>query len=60
MAVVEVEKIKDFYDGTANLKKMTYKEMVEDINRDMRALEQIERPVMLYKEEKQEVAERMQ
>jgi acyl-CoA synthetase (NDP forming) len=36
-------------------RKMTYKELVEDINRDMKALEQIEKPIVLYKEEKQEV-----
>lgn len=58
--VVESERLKDVHEGLANLKKMTYKEMVEDINQDLRALEQIEKPVALFKEEKQEVAERLQ
>jgi curved DNA-binding protein CbpA len=58
--IVESEKLKDVQEGVANLKKMTYKEMVEDINKDLRALEQIERPVALYKEEKQDIAERLQ
>ncbi len=40
-------------------KGMTYKELVEDINKDLKALEQIEKPVMLYKEEKQIIAEKI-
>ena len=58
--IVESEKLKDIEEGVAHLKKMTYKEMVEDINRDIKALEQIERPVVLFKEEKQDIAERIQ
>jgi hypothetical protein len=31
---------------------MTYNELVEDMNKDLKALAQIEKPIMLYKEEK--------
>lgn len=39
---------------------MTYRELVEDFNKDLKALEQIEKPVMVYKEEKQMMAEKEQ
>lgn len=42
------------------MKRMTYQELVSDMNQDLKALEQIEKPITLYKEEKQEVAERIQ
>jgi hypothetical protein len=48
---VEIEKMKDMNEGITSLKKMTYKELVEDMNQDLRALEQIERPLALFKEE---------
>jgi hypothetical protein len=38
---------------------MTYKELVEDMNKDLKALEQIEKPLMLFKEEKQILAEKV-
>jgi len=57
---LEREKLLDMEDGTAQLRRMTYKELVQDMNQDLKALEQIEKPVALYKEEKQEIAERMQ
>ena len=57
---MEVEKIKDFEEGLTGLRKMTYKELVEDMNQDLKALEQIEKPIILFKEEKQEMAERIQ
>lgn len=41
------------------MKRMTYQQLVSDMNQDLKALEQIEKPVMLYKEEKQVVAERI-
>ena len=37
--IIEREKILDMEDGTAQLKRMTYKELVEDINKDIKALE---------------------
>jgi hypothetical protein len=58
--ILEREKLLDMEDGTAQLRRMTYKELVQDMNQDLKALEQIEKPVALYKEEKQEIAERMQ
>ncbi len=57
--ILETEKIKDFSDDTAALRKMTYKELVEDMNKDLKALEQIEKPLMLFKEEKQILAEKV-
>jgi hypothetical protein len=50
--------VKDFTDDTASLRRMTYKELVEDFNKDIKALEQIEKPVMVYKEEKTMMAEK--
>ena len=46
----------DAQDGVPQ-QKMTYAEMVEDMNRDLKALEKIERPVTIYKEEKAQMAE---
>lgn len=57
--ILETEKLKDIYDGTMQTKGMTYKELVEDINRNLKALGQMEKPIMLYKEEKQELAEKL-
>lgn len=37
--IVESEKFKDIEEGVAGLKKMTYKELVEDLNKDLKALE---------------------
>jgi ribosomal protein L29 len=37
--ILETEKIKDFADDTASLRRMTYKELVEDFNKDIKALE---------------------
>ena len=48
---MEVEKIKDFEEGLTGMRKMTYKELVEDMNQDLKALEQIEKPIILFKEE---------
>jgi hypothetical protein len=56
--ILETEKVKDFTDDTASLRRMTYKELVEDFNKDIKALEQIEKPVMVYKEEKTMMAEK--
>lgn len=41
------------------MKNMTYKELVEDLNKDLRALNSIEKPLAIYKEEKELVAERI-
>ena len=38
---------------------MTYKELVEDMNKDIKALEYIEKPLILFKEEKEMIAERV-
>ncbi len=56
--ILETERVKDFTDDTASLRRMTYKELVEDFNKDIKALEQIEKPVMVYKEEKTMMAEK--
>ena len=56
---MEGERMKDIYDGTAHVKRMTYKELVEDMNADLKALEQIERPLALFKEGEAEVGETM-
>ena len=50
--IMEGEKLKDMAQGLSHTKKMTYKELVEDMNQDLRAIQQIETPMMLFKEEK--------
>lgn len=52
-----MEKFKDLEEGVANTKRMTYAELVEDMNKDLKAIEQIERPVQLYKDEEAQMAE---
>ena len=37
--IVEREKILDMEEGVAQIKRMTYRELVEDINKDIKALE---------------------
>jgi len=38
-------------EGSAQMKRMTYNELVEDMNKDLKALEQIEKPLAMFKEE---------
>jgi hypothetical protein len=38
---MEFEKMQDFTDGTARDSKMTYKELVADLNNDIKAIEEI-------------------
>lgn len=49
--------MQDAEDGIAAAKKMTYHELVEEMNQDIKALEQIEKPLALYKDEKAQMAE---
>jgi len=50
---VELEKMKDFEEGVAGHKKMNYAELVDELNKDQRAIEQIDRPIVLYKSEQE-------
>lgn len=43
--------MQDAEDGVAGAKKMTYQELVEEMNQDMKAIEHIEKPLVLYKDE---------
>lgn len=45
--------MKDFEEGTAGQKQMNYTELVEELNKDQQAIEQIDRPIVLYKSEKE-------
>ena len=47
----ELEKLKDVEEGVASEKKMTYMELVEHINKDIKALEYQDKPITLYKDE---------
>lgn len=47
------EKLLDIEDGSMHHKGKSYKELVESINEDMKSLERIDKPMMIYKEEKQ-------
>jgi peroxiredoxin len=47
----EMEFLRDVQEGTAGLRDMKYKELVDHINRDIKALEFQDRPIMLYKDE---------
>ncbi len=47
----------DAEDGLAGTKKMTYHELVDEINQDIKALEHIEKPLALFKDEKAQMAE---
>jgi len=44
--------MRDAEDGIAGTKKMTYQELVDEINQDIKALEHIEKPLALFKDEK--------
>ena len=46
-----MEFLRDVQEGTAGLRDMKYKELVDHINRDIKALEFQDRPIMLYKDE---------
>ena len=46
---VEMEKMKDFEEGIAGMKQMNYNELVDEINKDRKALEEIDKPLTLYK-----------
>mmetsp|Transcript_11547 Transcript_11547/g.15598 ORF Transcript_11547/g.15598 Transcript_11547/m.15598 type:complete len:88 (-) Transcript_11547:111-374(-) len=48
-----MEKMKDFEEGLAGKRDMNYKELVEELNKDQRAIEQIDRPIVLYKSEQE-------
>jgi hypothetical protein len=47
----ELEFMRDVEDGTVGLKQMNYKQLVEHINQDLKALEFQDKPIMLYKDE---------
>ncbi|TNV86325.1 hypothetical protein FGO68_gene2055 [Halteria grandinella] len=53
---VEIEKMRDFQEGITATKKMTYAELVEDLNKDLKAIEQMEKPLQLFKDEAAQVA----
>lgn len=53
----ELDKLRDAEEGIAQVKQMNYQQLVEEINRDIKAIEHIEKPLMLYKDEKAELAE---
>ena len=46
-----MELIKDVEDGVAGMNKMSYMELVEHINKDIKALEYTDKPIALYKDE---------
>ena len=50
-ATVEYERFKDIEAGIEAEKHMTYQELVEDMNKDLKAIEHINRPLALYKDE---------
>eukprot|EP00347_Sterkiella_histriomuscorum_P009334 403341609 len=55
--IEQMEFIKDVEEGSHIHRNMNYKQLVEEMNKDLKALEQQERPIMLYKEEKQMMEE---
>ena len=50
-AIVEYERYQDIEAGIEAEKHKTYQELVDDINKDMKAIEHINRPLALYKDE---------
>lgn len=50
---VELERMKDFEEGSAALKEMKYDQLVEELNKDRQAIGQIDRPLQLYKTEQE-------
>ena len=49
--IVEYERYQDIEAGLEADKTKTYQELVDDINKDMKAIEHINRPLALYKDE---------
>jgi hypothetical protein len=49
--------MKDVEEGIAGLKRMNYAQLVEELNKDAKALGHIERPLTLYQDEKAMMAE---
>ena len=60
-ATVHIEKMKDIEEmanaGVLRQKGMKYAELVEEMNKDLKALEHMEKPLTLYKDEKAMMAE---
>jgi hypothetical protein len=46
-----MELMRDVEDGVAGMNKMSYMELVEYINKDIKALEYTDKPIALYKDE---------
>lgn len=44
-------------EGTAHLQNMDYYQLVDEINKDIKTIEYIDKPMMLYKDEKAALAE---
>ncbi|CDW75160.1 cytochrome c biogenesis protein [Stylonychia lemnae] len=57
--IEQTEIFKDIEEGAEVFaqKNMNYKQLVEEMNKDIKALESIERPLTLYKDEKAMIAE---
>ena len=53
----EYENYQDIKYGAVKLKKMTYMELVEDLNKDMKVLTAMDSPLTVYKDEKATLAE---
>ena len=49
--------MEDIESGAAGLKQMDYSQLVEELNKDAKALGHIENPLTLYKDEKAAIAE---
>ena len=52
-----LEWLEDAKEGRAHLRDMKYAQLVEEINKDQQLLQYVEKPLMLYKDEKAALAE---
>ena len=52
-----LEWLEDAKEGRAHLRDMKYAQLVDEINKDQQLLQYVEKPLMLYKDEKAALAE---
>jgi flagellar biosynthesis chaperone FliJ len=61
IVTVELEKLRDIEEqvgaGVMRKKKMSYRELVDELNKDVKHLEHSEKPLMIVKDEATEMAE---
>ena len=53
----EYENYQDIKDGSAKMRKMTYQELIADVNKDMKLLQAMDSPVAVYKDEEARLQE---